>query len=685
MASRAVLFVILPLLLSPAFVTASRPAPDQVVVDFTRTVAGPRSVSARKAGTRIVGLDVDFAGMDWKGLVLKAPGDYAFIDWARFSTAILELENPGKDAVKASFAMRNTPDSWQEGENASFSAVVPAGSRAKWRMPIQGLRYTIGWDWPRQPNLGALDGGWGRVDTRNIVEVWIRAEGKDVKLRLYRLSLSGPVRTEDWIDRYGQRMDYDWPGKVKSDDDIAGADRKEAAELDKWKPDPARDGYQAWKGAPARQATGFFRVEEVDGRWWFVAPNGNLFYAAGIDCIGPWMHARLDPVVEAAYSWLPPREGKFSSAWGKDSVSFYRVNMIRKWEADQVDQRAFDREIARCLAWGFTCLGNWCDGRLFPLKRLPYFTPGPSTWDMKVPFAGNKIHDAFHPDFESEAKRVCTSSLAQYKDDPWCVGHFVENEVGWSDFPARVLELPANQPARVNLTGHLKSLYPTVALLNQAWGITASSYEDARWPKKFKDDEARETAEKDMAPFRGEFAERWYRGWAEAVRAADPNHLVLGSRLHQGNRPDEVITACAKYMDVVSFNHYDVGAWKDEFDRYFTIARKPFLIGEYGFNSLDAGLLNTAVPVANQKERGTGYRYYTEQAASLPYFVGAHYFQWVDEPVTGRFDRETSFNGFNSVADIPYPELVKAAKTTNSRLYDLHAGAVKPFDRMPER
>ena len=661
--------------------------PEPVLIDFKdpaiRTAAEAQKLAPRQKGSA---LELDFSGADWRGFILKVPDHFMKTEWADHAYVVFDLENPGTNPVNAAFAIRNAPDTWEEGKVSCFYAEVPAGSRATWRIPLLGLRYTTGWEYPLQKGLGKL-AGWGRVDTRNIRQVWIFPEQSDrkVKLVLHGLRLSGPVPPEGWIDRYGQRPDFDWPGKVGNDADVVKADKSEATELAQWKPDRERDGYQAWKGAPGRKATGFFRVEEIDGRWWFVAPNGNLYYAAGIDCVGPWMNARLDPVVQAAYSWLPPKEGEFSSAWGKDDVSFYRINMIRKWGPDKAEAMAFDRELSRCLAWGFTCLGNWCDARLFPMKKLPYFTMGPSTWDMKVPFAGNKIHDAFHPAFESEAKRVCAQSLAQYKDDPWCVGHFVENEVGWGDFPSRVLELAADQPARVKLTEHLKKLHPTIASLNQAWGITASSFEDARWPKNFKNEESRKTAERDMAAFRGEFAERWYRTWAEAVRSADPNHLVLGSRLHQGNRPDEVIAACAKYMDVVSFNHYDVGAWKDEFDRYYSIAKKPFLIGEYGFNSLDAGLLNTAVPVANQRERGTGYRYYTEQAASLPYFVGGHYFQYVDEPVTGRFDRETSFNGFVNVADIPYPELVRAAKTTNPRLYDLHAGVLKPFDRKPAR
>ena len=138
-------------------------------------------------------------------------------------------------------------------------------------------------------------------------------------------------------------------------------------------------------------------------------------------------------------------------------------------------------------------------------------------------------------------------------------------------------------------------------------------------------------------------------------------------------------------MDVVSFNHYFHAPAKDEFDAWYALAKKPFLVGEYGHNTTVSGLLTTAVPVADERERGVGYRCYTEQLAAVPYFVGGHYFQYLDEPITGRFDRETAFNGFVNVADIPYRHLVRAARETNSRIYEIHAGLTPPFAQQPRR
>lgn len=51
-------------------------------------------------------------------------------------------------------------------------------------------------------------------------------------------------------------------------------------------------------------------------------------------------------------------------------------------------------------------------------------------------------------------------------------------------------------------------------------------------------------------------------------------------------------------------------------------------------------------------------------------FVGAHWFQYLDSPISGRaFDGESYNVGFVNVADIPYPEMVNMAKDFNTTLY----------------
>jgi agarase len=59
-----------------------------------------------------------------------------------------------------------------------------------------------------------------------------------------------------------------------------------------------------------------------------------------------------------------------------------------------------------------------------------------------------------------------------------------------------------------------------------------------------------------------------------------------------------------------------------------------------------------------------------ESVLNKSYMVGAHWFQYVDEPITGRaFDGENANIGFVDVTDTPYPELIKAVKEVTSTMY----------------
>lgn len=104
---------------------------------------------------------------------------------------------------------------------------------------------------------------------------------------------------------------------------------------------------------------------------------------------------------------------------------------------------------------------------------------------------------------------------------------------------------------------------------------------------------------------------------------------------------------------------------------------KPILIGEFHFGALDRGMFHEGLgPKANLAERAAAYLAYVRSVADCPSFVGCHWFQYVDEPITGRwFDGENYNIGLVDVTDSPYPELIAAAKKAHSEVYARHAAA----------
>ena len=164
-----------------------------------------------------------------------------------------------------------------------------------------------------------------------------------------------------------------------------------------------------------------------------------------------------------------------------------------------------------------------------------------------------------------------------------------------------------------------------------------------------------------------------------AVKKHDPNHLNLGLRFG-GSAPDEIIKA-SKGFNVFSFNNYGYVVNPKTIQRIYDLTGLPMIIGEFHFGVPGRGLAPGLAQTANQEERGAAYRYYVENAAANPALIGTHWFQWMDQPSTGRNDGENYNIGFVDVTDRPYTELINASKETFKRLLDVHSGKEPPVSR----
>jgi hypothetical protein len=223
-------------------------------------------------------------------------------------------------------------------------------------------------------------------------------------------------------------------------------------------------------------------------------------------------------------------------------------------------------------------------------------------------------------------------------------------------------------PAKSAFIEQLTETYREPARLVQAWGMPLSSWDDLR-PAGFALPKAslnRPAVVKDLATFSRRFAETYFRIVAEALRRHDPDHLYLGSRFSP--QTSEALEACAHWCDVVSFNRYrrSIADAPEEWAQFHALG-KPALIGEFQFGSTDRGLFwEGLVGVGEESQRGPAYAHYLRAVAANPDLVGAHWFQYLDEPLTGRtLDGENAHIGFVTVADVAYRDLAIAARDAN--------------------
>jgi hypothetical protein len=291
------------------------------------------------------------------------------------------------------------------------------------------------------------------------------------------------------------------------------------------------------------------------------------------------------------------------------------------------------------------------------------------------------LPDVFDPAWERALKQSA-QSVEKYRDDPWCIGYFCDNELGWCGgwhekptVAQQVLLRGPESSAKQALVALLQTRHRDgITDLNAAWGTAFAAFDEVLAKPVTLSPASEKAAGADFSAFLEAAANRYYSAVARALKAVDPTHLYLGSRLAQ--HPIEAVRAAGRYCDAVSFNIYVTEVDRAEYDKLYAATRKPFVVGEFNFGARDRGLLaGGGVVVESQAARGAACRRYVEGLAAIPYFVGCHWFEWSDQPCVGRFDGWESGNtGLVDVCSNPYPELTAAIAQASRALYDIASG-----------
>jgi hypothetical protein len=502
-------------------------------------------------------------------------------------------------------------------------------------------------------------GGHAPVQRVRALSVTMRYPAHAASVEIRKVSLSGtdpgdavldggtPV-----IDEFGQYIHADWPGKARSVEQLKREwGQEERMLVPKGVVRPCRYGGFA---TGKRRATGFFRVEKTDGRWWFIDPEGCRFWSTGVNGAG------IDPprteiVGRDKLFASIPTAAQFAAPGAevdplRSPVSLYVANEQKRFGREWLTGAA-QLTSRRMRAWSLnTAYGPELNESLpagVPLKQ-PYVYPLRG-W-QRVPGAIMGMPDVYSAEFARRVDIEAARQLGAHRDDPWMIGYFIGNEPPWPARESQLVELVLAGP-------------------------------DSALKQRFKTG----LAGGDTPAQRKLLVHAAFSKYLEIVNAAvrrhDPNHLHLGIRFG-GTPPDDVI-ALARGFDVYSMNKYRWAPPKDFIDRVYAIQKLPILIGEFHFGVPERGLAPGLVQALNQSERGVAYSYYVEHAAEHPAIIGTHWYQWIDQPATGRRDGENYNIGWIDVTDRPYPELVAAAKATHAKIDDIHSGRVAATTRKP--
>lgn len=255
-----------------------------------------------------------------------------------------------------------------------------------------------------------------------------------------------------------------------------------------------------------RGVEGFFHaIQEAGGHWWLVDPAGKPTWIKAVHGVRS-AHAHGEQ--------LPPR----------DSAA-----RLRTWKFDTV---------------GVGSDGTgWEDG-FAVLAQVDFCSAGPV-----VAAPGLRLPDVFDPQWPAVAAQYALRMCLPLADNPNVIGWVTDNAPGWAQ-PTPAHPTPGSPAAsgRPSLLQLCLSLEPSFAAyhaawefvlalhggrlegLARSWGVELANKEVVRELSRAEKGIATRGYLRDEVRWTREFARRYFTTTAAAIRAADPNHLVLGCR-----------------------------------------------------------------------------------------------------------------------------------------------------------
>jgi hypothetical protein len=354
-----------------------------------------------------------------------------------------------------------------------------------------------------------------------------------------------------------------------------------------------------------------------------------------------------------------------------------------------------DGAIQTLRAGHFNTVGAWSDYSTLlsvpgnDLKMTPILHSGSS--------AGFPWTDMWDPKLVKVADDVTKGLIESLHRDPRIIGYFSDNELGW--WRPAVFQWVWKQPThytRQRVIALLKARY------KGSWAALSRDF-DAGKVKSWKELQHKGSlclrpgaaGQPAIAAVQRMLAERYYQLSRRLIKRYDPGALYLGDRYISNYYP-EVANEAGKYCDVVSTNLNP--NWGDGgFVRYHLqgleqVTHKPLMVTEYYMSAEEnrSGNKNdrSGFPVVKTlEERAKGFANTTEAFLRNPDLVGAHWFQYYDEPKDGRGDGENYNFGLVDVNNTPYAELLQASEDVLTSVAHGHAaplpGEYGPIPKAP--
>lgn len=386
---------------------------------------------------------------------------------------------------------------------------------------------------------------------------------------------NGIKREDEWAkDRYARTLDT--LGKSKGTPYLSSAYAEKKSKY---------DIYGGIANAPFKgEETGFFHLENKDGRPYLIDPLGNPYFAVGIDDFRMYnkSYALEQYGSEEAYYEATTKRLKEMG-----------INAVHVSPQEKVLAVKDGLSVAVSLS----AVGAY----MRSLNRSQV---------VEGRYPHNNTVNIFDPDFEKMTKENIAAEILKngYHENPRVLGYTTDNELpGGNDVLTRYLTVNPAEPTNVFsyatawawLARRMKTPVPTL-------GAYLASPEIAKMNSEFL----------------SFIYSTYYSIAREAIEAVDPHHMYMGSRVASNCRFDEgYLRAAGYYLDVITTNLYTGLHFPWEaLINYYRYAGKPFLITEFYAKAMDAiddgefmmaNSTGAGSVVKTQAERGDYYEHQT--------------------------------------------------------------------------
>lgn len=408
----------------------------------------------------------------------------------------------------------------------------------------------------------------------------------------------------------------------------------------------------AFAGASSQESP-WFRVKKSGDKWWFTSPRHSNFWSLGVDCTD------------------------LGDAGKPENPNYHGLKLFGNEDAWASDVKS------KFKAWGINTLGGW--SYIQPFKdSVPHAVVLHLGAYHRAPW-----NDLYAKDTYDILAKAAADQIPKLRNNKNLIGYFSDNELGWWDDTlfTTYFSFGRKAPGKQALVTSLKKLYKNRFKAFQAeWMTEAKSFDGLLDQTKIYLRPGTRGI-RAVHAFNYDLTSHYYRLMRTLIRKHDPNHLILGDRYAQYYNI-ATVRASKPYVDVVSTN---AGAdWLDGtythsfFNNLHRMTGKPVMVTEFYFSAMENRTGNrnsgTAFPkVQTQAQRAKGFEGCLNSLARLPYMVGAHWFQFADEPPKGRGDGEDWNFGLVDIFGQEYTELTNILK--DSRMDEFHRAG--PFPAVP--